>query len=89
MRITDINIKLLNEPISSRLKGIASIVIDDCFAIHGIKILDGTNGYFIAMPSKKNADGEYVDIVHPINSATNNLMSKCILEEFNKLSKEN
>ena len=89
MKITDINIKkLTNEDSNSKLKGIASIVIDDCFVIHGIKILEGIHGYFIAMPSKKSDDGKYIDIVHPVNSLTYNLITDSIIQEFNKINKE-
>ena len=58
--ITDIKIRIV--------KAVASIVIDDCIAIHDIKILDGEGGDFISMPSRKTPDGNFRDVVHPINS---------------------
>lgn len=61
--ITDIKIRLVNA--DSKLKAVASIVIDDCIAIHDIKILSGEGGDFIAMPSRKTPDGTYRDIIHP------------------------
>ena len=89
MKITDINIKTLtNEESNSKLKGIASIIIDNCFVIHGIKILDGAHGYFIAMPSRKSDDGQYVDIVHPVNALTYNLITESVIKEFNKLEED-
>lgn len=64
--ITDIKIRIVNA--DSKLKAVASIVIDDCIAIHDIKILDGEGGEFISMPSRKTPDGNFRDVVHPINS---------------------
>lgn len=64
--ITDIKIRIVNA--DSKLKAVASIVIDDCIAIHDIKILDGEGGDFISMPSRKTPDGNFRDVVHPINS---------------------
>ena len=63
---TDIKIRIENA--DSKLKAVASIVIDDCIAIHDIKILDGEGGDFISMPSRKTPDGNFRDVVHPINS---------------------
>jgi stage V sporulation protein G len=70
------------------MKAIASITIDDCFVVHDIKIIQGGKpdevGYFIAMPSKKTPDGEFKDIVHPLNTETRETLSKMILAEFEK-----
>ena len=52
----------------SKLKAVASITIDECFVVHDIKVIEGSQGYFIAMPSRKTPDGEYKDIVHPLNT---------------------
>ena len=67
----------------SKLKAVASITIDDCFVIHDIKIIEGSEGYFIAMPSRKTQEGEYKDIVHPINTETREQIIKLVLEAFN------
>ena len=74
---------------SSRLKAIASILIDDCFAVHDIKIIEGAEGLFIAMPSKKAPNGNFNDIVHPINSETRELLSNAILNAYNESIKNN
>lgn len=68
----------------SKLKAVASITIDDCFVVHDIKIIEGTNEMFISMPSRKTPDGEYKDIVHPINTPTRELIKNAIMEEYQK-----
>ncbi|MDR2509745.1 MAG: septation regulator SpoVG [Spirochaetaceae bacterium] len=65
MQITDVRIRLaLGE---GKLKGYAAVTFDNCFAVHNIKILDGVNGLFLAMPSRETAKGEKRDVAHPIN----------------------
>ena len=58
------------------------MTIDDCFVVHDIKIIEGQEGYFIAMPSRKASDGEYKDIVHPINTETREMIISVILDAF-------
>lgn len=83
MKISDVRVRLVQRD-DSKLKGVASITIDDCFVIHDIKIIAGADGYFIAMPSRKTQEGEYKDIVHPINTETRELIIKLVLEAFNE-----
>ena len=66
------------------MKGIASVLLDDCFAIHDIRIIDGDNGLFIAMPSRQTSTGGYRDIAHPINTETRQEFQKAILDEYEK-----
>ena len=68
----------------NRLKAIASVTIDDCFVIHELRIIDGDNGLFIAMPSRKLPEGEFKDIAHPINAETREQLEKAVLDEYNK-----
>ena len=68
MQITDVRVRKITK--EGRMKAVVSITLDDEFAIHDIKIIEGEKGLFIAMPSKKSTDGEYRDIAHPINSET-------------------
>ncbi|MEG2561175.1 MAG: septation regulator SpoVG [Clostridia bacterium] len=82
MKISDIKIRYIQK--DGRLKGVASFIIDDCFVVHDIKIIDGAEGNFIAMPSRKTPDGEYKDIAHPLNSETRTMLSEAILSEFEK-----
>ena len=67
-----------------RMKAIVSITLDNEFVVHDIKVIEGEKGLFIAMPSKKAADGEYRDIAHPINSETRDLIQTMILESYEK-----
>ena len=84
MKITSLNIRKTNEE-NSRMKGIASVLLDDSFAVHDIRIIEGEKGLFIAMPSKKTPTGGYRDIAHPINPLTRNTFEETIIEEFNRL----
>ncbi len=82
MQITDVRVRKIAK--EGKLKAVVSITLDDVFVVHDIKVIDGEKGLFIAMPSKKSADGEYRDIAHPINSETRDLFSKLILEAYEK-----
>lgn len=64
------------------MKAIASITFDDEFVIHDVRIIDGHNGMFVAMPSKRTSDGEFRDIAHPISSATREKIQSAVLEEY-------
>jgi stage V sporulation protein G len=66
------------------MKAVVSITIDQVFVVHDIKVIEGEKGLFIAMPSKKSADGEYRDIAHPINTETRAMLERIILEEYEK-----
>ena len=68
MRITDVRVRKITK--EGKMKAVVSITLDDEFVVHDIKVIEGEKGLFIAMPSKKSADGEYRDIAHPINSNT-------------------
>lgn len=81
MKISDIRVRLVDKE-DSKLKAVASFTIEDCFVIHDVKVIEGKDGYFISMPSKKTPDGEYKDIVHPINTETREAISNQIIEAF-------
>lgn len=87
MKINDIRIRLISKD-DSKLKAVASIVIEDSFVIHDIKILEGNQGYFVAMPSRKTPDGQYKDVAHPLNTPTREELSRVILAEFEKAKQE-
>lgn len=70
------------------MKAIVSITIDDEFVVHDIKVIEGEKGLFIAMPSKKAADGEYRDVAHPINSETREGIQRLILESYERALSE-
>lgn len=67
LKISDVRIRFVKKE-DSKLKAVASITIDDCFVVHDIKVIEGTDGPFIAMPSRKTNDGEFKDIAHPLNT---------------------
>lgn len=69
------------------MKAVVSITLDDVFVVHDIKVIEGEKGLFIAMPSRKSADGEYRDIAHPINSETRKLIQDRILWEYKNAMK--
>lgn len=80
MQITDVRIRKVEK--EGKMKAVVSITIDEEFVVHDIKVIDGEKGLFIAMPSRKAADGEYRDIAHPINSDTRNTIQQIILEKY-------
>ena len=82
LKITSVNVRKVERE-DNRMKGIASVLVDDCFAIHDIRIIEGDNGLFIAMPSRKTATGGYRDIVHPTNAETRKMFEDSILEAYN------
>lgn len=82
MQIGDIRIRSIEK--ESKIKGIASFTIDGVFAVHDVKIIEGDKGLFIAMPSKKTAEGEFRDICHPLTSAAREELQNTILEAYKK-----
>lgn len=81
MKITSVNVRKIEKE-SSRMKGIASVLIDDSFAVHDIRIIEGDNGLFIAMPSRKTATGGYRDIAHPINPEVRAMFEDAIIDAY-------
>ena len=82
MQITDVRVRKIAT--EGRMKAVVSITIDNEFVVHDIKVIEGEKGLFIAMPSKKAADGEYRDIAHPINSQTRDKIQNMILDSYQK-----
>ncbi len=87
MKITSVNVRKIEKE-ESRMKGIASVVLDDSFAVHDIRIIEGENGLFIAMPSRKTATGGYRDIAHPINPEVRSMFEEAILEAYKNAPEE-
>ena len=83
MEITSVKIRKFERE-GSRMNGFASVVVDNAIAIHDIRIIEGDNGLFIAMPSRKTPVGEYKDTVHPINQEIRTLFEKEILDAYDK-----
>jgi len=87
MEITSVNVRPIEKD-GSRMKGIASVLLDDCFAVRDIRVIEGDNGLFIAMPSRKTSTGGYKDIAHPINPETRKSFEDAILKEYNRVMQE-
>ncbi|HIR27420.1 MAG TPA: septation regulator SpoVG [Candidatus Choladousia intestinigallinarum] len=82
MTITDVRVRKITK--EGKMKAVVSITLDDEFVVHDIKVIEGEKGLFIAMPSRKAADGEYRDIAHPINSTTRERIQSMILQEYER-----
>ena len=80
MQITDVRVRKVSK--EGKMKAIVSITLDNEFVVHDIKVIEGEKGMFIAMPSRKAADGEYRDIAHPINSDTRDKIQGIILAKY-------
>ena len=83
MNITDVRIRKIND--ESKMKAVVSITFDDDFVVHDIKIIEGQNGLFIAMPSRKMGEGDFRDIAHPLVSETRNKIRDAIFAEYDKV----
>lgn len=83
MKVTKVDLKLRNDG-NKRLKAIASVTFDDEFVVHGIRVVEGEKGMFIAMPSKKTADGKHKDIAHPLKTETRQMIQEAVLAEYAK-----
>ena len=86
MNITDVRVRKVDK--EGKMKAFVSVTIDDEFVVHDIKVIEGENGLFIAMPSRRSADGQYRDIAHPINSVTRASMQELILERYERAIEE-
>lgn len=81
MEITNVRVRVVEKD-NSKMRGFASVTIDNQFVVHDIRILEGDNGLFLAMPSKQTAPGEYRDIAHPINPEARKIFTDAILAEY-------
>ena len=86
MQITDVRVRKVTK--EGKMRAVVSITIDDVFVVHDIKVIEGEKGLFIAMPSRKESDGEYRDIAHPINSETRDKIQSLILEKYQEVASE-
>lgn len=86
MEITDVRVKKFNG--ENRLKAIAAITIDDCFVVHELRVIDGKEGLFVAMPSRKMPNGEFKDVAHPINQETRKKIETIVIEAYESIVDE-
>ncbi|MFA5560166.1 MAG: septation regulator SpoVG [Acholeplasmataceae bacterium] len=83
MKITDVRVKLVSS--ESRLRGIATITFEESFVVHDIRIIEGENGIFVAMPSKKTPNGTFRDIAHPINAEMRKKIENAIIDKYQEV----
>lgn len=89
MQITNVRVKLVkNVDTSGRLRALVSITLDDEFAIHNIKVIEGEDGLFVAMPCRKVGEGEFRDIVHPIHAQAREKLHRCIIDKYMEVRNE-
>lgn len=86
MRITDIRIRKINS--EGRMKAIVSVTFDDAFVVHDIKVIEGQDKLFVAMPSRKTPEGAFKDIAHPINAVTREMIHDEILAKYQQALEE-
>ena len=86
MHITDVRVRKVSK--EGKMKAVVSITIDDEFVVHDIKIIDGQNGLFIAMPSRKVGEGDFRDVAHPLKSETRSKIKDAIFAEYDRLCEE-
>ena len=84
MNITDVRVRLMDKA-DSNMKAVASITIDGEFVVHDIKVIQGNDKLFIAMPSKKDGNGDFKDIAHPINTATRTKIQETVLAKYEEV----
>jgi stage V sporulation protein G len=85
MQVTEVRVFPVDE---EKLRGYATITFDNCFLVRDLKIIRGTTGLFVSMPSKKRKDGTYKDIAHPLNNETRKMIEERIIMEYERVLAE-
>jgi len=80
MNITDVRVRKINT--EGKMKAVVSVTFDDAFVVHDVKVVEGMNGIFVAMPSRKTPDGEFRDIAHPISAAAREVIQTAVLKAY-------
>lgn len=88
MKITDVRVKRMIGDEKGRLKAYVDLTFDEAFVIHGVKLIEGENGKFIAMPSRKMPDGEFKDIVHPIHPELRKEITELVIQKYEEVLQE-
>lgn len=81
LEVTDVRVRKVDH--DNRTKAYVTITLDDCFVVRDIRVVEGQNGLFVAMPSRKRPDGQFKDIAHPINTETRKMIEEAIFAEYN------
>jgi stage V sporulation protein G len=87
LKITSVNVRKIERE-NSRIRGIASVVLDECFVVHGIRIIEGDERLFIVMPNRKTNNDEYHDVAHPITQECRKMFEDAVIEEYNNTKDE-
>lgn len=85
MRITDVRLRTVKNENELKLKAYADVTFEECFVIHGLKVIDGQKGMFVAMPSRKMPDGEYKDIAHPITPELRKEITESVIKKYKEV----
>ncbi|MCA9750981.1 MAG: septation regulator SpoVG [bacterium] len=85
MEITDVRVSLRDE---DKLKAFVTVTFDDCFVVRGVKVIAGHQGLFVAMPSRRKADGEFQDVAHPIHQGMRDRLEKAVLAAYHLAAEE-
>lgn len=85
VEITEVNVFLAGE---AKLKAFVSLVFDGCFMINDVKVIDGRNGLFVSMPSRRKKSGQFKDVAHPLNQETRDWIESAVLEEYRRITEE-
>ena len=88
MKITDVRVRVANTDDDSKLKAYSDITFDECFVVHGLKVIDGKNGLFVAMPSRKMPNGEFKDVAHPINIEMRTMINDAVISKYKEVLAE-
>lgn len=80
MKVTDVRIRRFNS--EGKMRAIVSVTLNDQFVVHDVRVIEGNNGFFVAMPSKRTPSGEFKDIAHPINTAARQEIQEAILDVY-------
>ena len=86
MQITETRIRMIDP--EGKMRAVASVTFDGCFVVHDIKIIDGQNGMFLAMPSRKMAEDDFRDIAHPLNSFTRDMIKEAVFDAYDRALRE-
>ena len=84
MQITDVRVRKMDGAVDNKVKAVVSVVFDSMFVVHDLRVIEGTNGVFVAMPRKKTAEGEYKDQAHPITAEAREMIQKAVLQAYSE-----
>lgn len=87
MQVTDVRVRKATGP-ETKLKAYCSIVFDDMFVLHEVRVVEGVNGLFVAMPRRKTGENEYKDLAHPITAEAREMIQRTVLEAYQEIERK-